>query len=525
MAGLLLSALLMSLPIALLLSAWIGARYRTDLRRLMRLAPSPANENDLLPDPAARPCPPAMAAEREVATVSLPTREHALHRALALTSLLVGFTAGSLYLTVHSAMLGEVTPLRWLIVGLVLSTPGVVLQAQILRWNLRRQLSALVLWALGLLSLLIITGSFSSDGVLWVLIQLVIPQLMLGALFGIPGLRAITPYLLLPVLIIVLLALSSLGLLMTLVTTTPQLIASVVAVTGRGVVYVLALIPALLAALLAHRLSVSIGRQYRRKLFSELSYLYGSSWLIVLVLQVLPGWNSREQELSQLLPLLAWLWIPLLFTRLPARRSHSASQSPPTLLVLRVFRRSGPMGWLFDHVVQRWRLVGPVLLISAADLATRTIEPDELVAFLERRLQERYISSDAQLQERLHAIDRSSDHDGRWRISEFCCYASTWKPTLEALLGQADVVLMDLRGFTAANNGCRYELRRIAETATLRAAVLLSDAATDRSTAEQELGQPNGTAAISWVSTNHGRIRAVDSILVPLLRPFGSAES
>jgi hypothetical protein len=522
MRELLLAALLISIPLALLLSAGIGLRYRSALRRLMRQAPSPASEGDLPSAPPAPSSAPVWAAERPMAAVSLTMRERTLHGALALTSLLVGFTAASLYLWVHAASFGGVTPLRWLFVGLMLSTPGVVLQAQILRWSLRRQLAVLLLWGLSVLAILAITNNLSSAGMDWMLIQLLVPQLLLGALFGIPGLRAIAPYVLLPVLIVVLLALASLGLLMTLVLNAPQLIEPVVAITGRGFVYAVAMIPALLAALLAHRLSAWISRLYRRKLFSELSYLYGSSWLIVLVLQVLPGWNGQVPGPGPLLPLLAWLWIPLLFRCLPARLSGSASRTPPTLLVLRVFRRGGPMGWLFDHVVQRWRMVGPVLLISAADLATRTIEPDALVAFLERRLQERYISSDAQLIQQLQAIDRSSDHDGRWRVSEFCCYASTWKPTLEALLQQADVVLMDLRGFTAANNGCRHELRRIAESSSLRAAVLLSDERTDRNTAEQDLGRPGHTAAIHWVSANQRRIQAVDSILTPLLRPFAS---
>lgn len=179
------------------------------------------------------------------------------------------------------------------------------------------------------------------------------------------------------------------------------------------------------------------------------------------------------------------------------------------------------MAWLFDHVVQRWRLIGPVLLITAADLASRTIEPHELVAFVEGRLHNRYISTATQLQTQLDQIQDQPDHDGRWRVHEFCCYANSWKQSLDALLSRSDVVLMDLRGFSSRNAGCRHELHRIGQSNHLRAAVLLMDRHTDQTAAQEALGaQP--AAAITWQPAEQRRIPASTAVLEPLLQPFQS---
>ena len=141
------------------------------------------------------------------------------------------------------------------------------------------------------------------------------------------------------------------------------------------------------------------------------------------------------------------------------------------------------MAWLFDHVVQRWRLCGPVLLITAADLASRTLDAHELVAFVEGRLQDHDISTAEQLHTQLAQIQDQPDHDGRWRVHEFCCYANSWKPTLLALLSRSDAVLMDLRGFSRHNAGCAHELQRLGQSRHLGSAVLLVDRQTDRAAA------------------------------------------
>lgn len=528
MAVVLWVTLLVALPLSLAFSALIAWRYRAAVRQLMRLAPSPSDSDSPvapMPEPAAMAAMPAAQPVRLPA--SLPLRERQLNLALAFGSVLIGTTGAWIYLLVHQLEFGGITPLRLLLVGLVWCTPGLVLQAQVLRWSLQRQLPLLLGWGSALVLLLALgSGGFRVDSLLFVLMHLLPALLVLGLLFGVPGLRAIAPYLFPVVAPLCLAVIAAFNALAALVEQGSASFRFVVATTGAvGLILLVALVAVLGASLPAHRLAQWLGRLYRRQAFSDLSYLFGASWLLVLTLELLPGFNAGGGGLAPLLPLLAWLWVPVLFRWLPGRLPPPLPGSrPPCLLVLRVFRRGGPMAWLFDHVVQRWRLCGPVLLITAADLASRTLEPHELVAFVEGRLEDRYISSADQLHTQLAQVQEHPDHDGRWRVHEFCCYANSWKPTLEALLSRSDAVLMDLRGFSSRNAGCSHELQRIGQSRHLGSAVLLVDRHTDRVAAQQALGA-HPAAAITWQPAEQRRIAAAAAVLAPLLQPFSFSSS
>ena len=525
MAVLLLVTLLVALPLTLALSALIAWRYRAAVRQLMRLAPSPSDSDSPV---APMPEPAAMAAMPPWRQVRLPgslrQRQRRLELALALGSVLIGTTGAWLYLLVHQQEFGGITPMRLLLLGLVWCTPGLVLQAVILRWSLQRQLPVLLGWGTALVLLLALnSGGFRADSLAFVLMHLLPAVLVLGLLFGVPGLRAIAPYLFPVVAPLCLAVIAAFNALAALVEQGSASIRFVVSLTGAvGLILLVALVALLWASLPAHRIAQWLGRLYRRQAFSDLSYLFGASWLLVLTLELLPGINAASADPAPLLPLLAWLWIPVLFCWLPRLLPPPPPGArPPRLLVLRVFRRGGPMAWLFDHVVQRWRLYGPVLLITAADLASRTLEPHELVAFVEGRLQERYIGSAEQLHSQLAQAQGQPDHDGRWRVHEFCCYANSWKPTLDALLSRSDAVLMDLRGFSSRNAGCRHELQRIGRSRHLGSALLLVDRHTDRVAANQALGdQP--AAAITWHPAEQRRIATSAVVLSSLLQPFPS---
>jgi len=510
-------AFLFALPITLALSVVVGWRYRAAVRRLMRLAPLPSEA--IVADPVDTP----FAARRHPGGVPPKAGERRLAVALAALSLLIGFTSATIYLLVH---FGSLTPVRLAIMAMVMATPGLVLQAQILRWPLDRQLLALGGWGLALLLLVGLASAASGQDQLGlVLPQLLGPLIVLGLLFGIPRLRAIAPFLFPPVMLLVLLAVLGQQVLAALVANGPGGVLGVLLslVGAGGTILLFTLLPIAIALLPAHALTAALGRLYRAKGFSDLSYLFGASWFLILMLQVIPGWNwlashGDPWDLRPLLPLLAWLWIPLFFAGF-SRLSPTPAEHPPTLLVLRVFRRSGPVGWLFDHVVQRWRVIGPVLLISAADLASRTIEPDELVSFLEGRLRDRYVLEPADLRRQLGAIDATPDHDGRYRVTDFCCYGSSWKQTLDALLNRSTSVLMDLRGFTAQNQGCLYELGRISQASHLSGVVVLADGQTDREAAENTLQSHPGSPRVHWLEAPKQRLDAVDGLLDRLLAP------
>jgi len=510
-----------ALPTTLAVAYVVSWRYRAAVRHLMRLAPPPreadlagaGGENVPLPS-------------RSPAGLLRRPRDRELSLAFAGVSLLIGITSAVLLLLVEGQTL---LPMRLLITSLVMATPGLVLQAQILRWPVLRQAVVLVVWSLLLLLLVgLASGGLGLDQLGLVLVPLLLSLVVLGLLFGIPRLRAIAPYLFPPIFLVFLLGQFGLEILQWLVAGGPEgALGAFVRSAGAVTTVLLAVaLPVAIALLPAHAITASIGRIYRAKAFSDLSYLFGTGWFLMLLLLLIPGWNSKVAagapwDGRPLLPLLAWLWIPLFFHGFSRFARRSPPADPPALLMLRVFRRKGPVGWLFDHVVQRWRTVGPVLLISAADLASRTIEPDDLVLFLEGRLRQRYILEPEDLRRQLAAIDQTPDHDGRYRVTDFCCYASSWKQTLDALLLRASTVLMDLRGFTAENKGCLYELGRISQASHLTSVVLLADGHTDRAAADHALQSHRGSPAVQWVEAANRRLGSVDRLLDQLLAPGG----
>ena len=276
----------------------------------------------------------------------------------------------------------------------------------------------------------------------------------------------------------------------------------------------------LLLAWPAWAIARTLARAYRDKRFSDLWYLLAAYWLVVLAASALPalqgvGWIA----LTQFIP---WLWIPLAAWGL--RGWLAPRGAPPTLLVLRVFQQDTAVETLFDRVIERWRLTGTTVLIAGTDLISRTLDPDDLFTFLNGRLGERFIASPAQVPQRLADFDLQPDPDGRYRVNECYCFDSTWQQALAALVAQADVVLMDLRGFQARNQGCRHELGVLATAAHLQRVVLLFDASTDRGTALADLAlAPAGR--VVWVEAGRLEQKRVAQIVGALLGASSASAS
>jgi hypothetical protein len=81
---------------------------------------------------------------------------------------------------------------------------------------------------------------------------------------------------------------------------------------------------------------------------------------------------------------------------------------------------------------------------------------------------------------RLRGLETRADRDARYRIDEFFCFDDTWRATVSQLLGQSDVVVMDLRSFGVSNEGSKHELQLLASRGALGRTVLLVDDRTDR---------------------------------------------
>ncbi len=167
-----------------------------------------------------------------------------------------------------------------------------------------------------------------------------------------------------------------------------------------------------------------------------------------------------------------------------ARRG--ASQTPPVnLLLLRVFSLGRRSAQLHDALSSHWRSIGNLRMIAGPDLAATTIESHEFLDFLSGKLNEYFIASHAELQQRLTEAADQPDPDGRYRVTEYFCFADTWKMVLGELAARHDVVLMDLRSFSPQNAGCIYEINTLLDLVPLEKILLITDTTTDQALLQQ----------------------------------------
>ncbi len=160
-------------------------------------------------------------------------------------------------------------------------------------------------------------------------------------------------------------------------------------------------------------------------------------------------------------------------------RNAAAAREAPQLLLLRVFgtrRRSEP---LFDLLATRWRYAGNIALIAGPDLATSALDLHDFLDFVSGRLRRDFIHAQQDLDRRIATIDHGPDPDGRFRIDSLFCAAEAWRFAVARLMHDANAVLMDLRGFSAKNTGCVYELEALARMNLLDRLILLIDRTTD----------------------------------------------
>jgi hypothetical protein len=237
---------------------------------------------------------------------------------------------------------------------------------------------------------------------------------------------------------------------------------------------------------------------YEAKRFSDAQLLARTWWLMLVATVALELATARAQPLLSALgcaaAYLAFAPASAFFLR---RADLDRDRPPPrTLLLLRVFGYTARTERLFDRVGARWRLLGPVTMIAAPDVAARTIDPGDYLRYLTGRLPETFVRSRADLDARLAALDLAPDPDGRYRINELCCSNDTWRATVVELMARADAVVMDARGFAQERLGFEFELRELAARVPLAQVVLVVDASTDRALLAESLGARHAAAKL-----------------------------
>lgn len=270
----------------------------------------------------------------------------------------------------------------------------------------------------------------------------------------------------------------------------------------ESIAFLLALLALIVAGPVGGWLTLRwLGRWYAEKRTSDQSINIAAIWLIFAGVHAATFAYDDLRWMS--IGFLAFAGF-LLATGIGFRvlRRRSAGFVGPRLLVLRVFALGRRGRRLFDRLVTRWRNIGSVQLIAGPDLASSTVEPHEFFDFLRRRLAGRFLESRQSIENALADLDTAPDHDGRYRITDFFCRDTAWRTVFGCLAARADVVLMDLRGFSSENCGCTYELGELLNLVPLdRIAIVI-----DRRTDDRFLAQTieHASARISSSSPNGG---------------------
>jgi hypothetical protein len=252
-----------------------------------------------------------------------------------------------------------------------------------------------------------------------------------------------------------------------------------------------------------------LGRNFERKSFSDAQLLVDAWWLIItFVFSIFRthdfGWGGFF-GLGAFVAYRAVVGAGFALWRIDDDRLGNTR-----LLLLRVFGFQRRTERLFDAVAQRWRWLGSVRLIAAADLATRIIGPADLISFMGGRLRQLFLRPDTTSFQRLDGLDEGRDPDGRYRINKIYCYRDSWQPALRRLLATTDRVLMDLRGFSDKNHGCLFELQQLVEYDLVRRTVFVVDDTTDTRLLETVLSDQMRTAGerdavpVNFVSARSG---------------------
>lgn len=448
--------------------------------------------------------------------------------ALVIISMLIGITAASFVLNfVYTE--GGFGPIKLIVIGAVYSAPIVFVLGMLWRWSWWRTSGVACLYFFFGVAITWLRSNEQQSLfgiILWLGGQIGLPLAALLLLTGSGKTRAAAPYLFPP--LFVLAGASTLGLDVLergfYAGYSPWIgvLVSVFGATGTFVFF--AIVPWVIAYWPIRAFGRWLARAYREKLFSEAIYLYAGYWLVCLLTYALP--SSGSLGLTSFATLGAWLWIPIgLRLAAPLLKPGGAA---PVLLVLRVFRRDAEVESLFDQIIESWRYTGSVALIAGTDLASRTLEPDDLFAFMEGSIAQRFIKDEAMLKKQLAQLDTAPDADGRYRVNDFYCFDTTWQSVLLALVGRADRVLMDLRGLTDKNLGCLFELKALGEAGHLAKIVLLTDRDTDGQAARAALGVSAAEDRIVWEDASRvdaAKARKILQQLVEAKAPLAAVAS
>lgn len=96
------------------------------------------------------------------------------------------------------------------------------------------------------------------------------------------------------------------------------------------------------------------------------------------------------------------------------------------------------------------------------------------IIFGARNMKTNFVSNKDALEKELKKLEKHPIKlDNSFKEKPMSCYDNTWKLTVEKLVNTANVVLMDLRGFSEKNKGCEFEVNLLLNAVSLNKVLFL----------------------------------------------------
>lgn len=93
-----------------------------------------------------------------------------------------------------------------------------------------------------------------------------------------------------------------------------------------------------------------------------------------------------------------------------------------------------------------------------------------------KKIRRDIIDTNANLDKRLQKLQSNPiNFDFSFKEVPLLCYNNTWKMTVDRLSKFADIILMDLRGFSKTNKGCEYEVNFLFDYVSIDKIVFITD--------------------------------------------------
>ncbi|MGI9508751.1 MAG: hypothetical protein ACR2QJ_05310 [Geminicoccaceae bacterium] len=314
-------------------------------------------------------------------------------------------------------------------------------------------------------------SNFAAPFALWLFYGL--PSLLLLLLFS-RRLRSIAP------VIFIIAAMAVIGVLLaTGLLANPSILAAIAGIgfsLGLGSVMILVIVGVLGMAVfgwMGFKLAGYLADKFDRQKLSDEGLIIDAVWMF----QTLVVAFALQQ--AAVLALLAFAAYKIVARYgLERGRAVAGENAEPALLLLRVFGFDARSSILLDDLASSWSYQGPIRLIAAPDLASRTIDHGKLLLFLAGRLDRLFLRNRDDLDQRLATLKSKRDPDGRFRVEPLYCQGDVWRQTVQALMTRSHLIVMDLRGFDKDRPGCIFEIETLLDVVPVERILLLIDDST-----------------------------------------------